>query len=510
MQKRTFSELEKYQVLQPILRGLCSLSERAVRTSLAPRTLRRWRQQVLTDGLPGLTVRLRRDRGQGHRLTPALKTIAEDLALARPTATAVMIHRCVARYAQQCGLPMPAYRTVHHCLSTLDRATLTLARHGMKTYRQQFELAHRFASQEPNGLWQVDHTRADIHVKGDGNTVTRPWLTVVLDDYSRAICGYLLSTDAPSAAQTALALRQAIWIKMNRDWSPCGIPHRLYTDNGSDFVSKHLEEICLRLHIETIRSKPGRPQGRGKIERFFDTLNQGLLCALPGYGKGLPPTTTDGLLTFAQLDRHLEQFVVHHYNQHPHRETQQAPQARWQAGGFLPRMPESIDALDDLLLHVREPRKVQRDGISFGGFRYVATTLMAYVGELVSIRYDPRDLAEIRVYYDEELICRAMCPELEGSTLSLKEVKDARQRILRQRKARIKKAHQHLTDLGISEHELEWVLGLPVNEVDTPLTPLPDADSPVPLAASTITEESTLADSTPTSGLKRYRYGHRN
>ena len=40
-----------------------------------------------------------------------------------------------------------------------------------------------------------------------------PWLTVIVDDYSRAIAGYAVGLDAPSAMQTALALRQAIWRK---------------------------------------------------------------------------------------------------------------------------------------------------------------------------------------------------------------------------------------------------------------------------------------------------------
>jgi len=32
-----------------------------------------------------------------------------------------------------------------------------------------------------------------------------------------------------------------------------------------------------------IFSLPGVPRGRGKIERFFETVNQLLLCAQPGY-----------------------------------------------------------------------------------------------------------------------------------------------------------------------------------------------------------------------------------
>jgi hypothetical protein len=43
------------------------------------------------------------------------------------------------------------------------------------------------------------------------------------------------------------------------------------------------------------------------------------------------------------------------------------------------------------------------------------------------IRYDPIDLAEIRVFFEDRFICRAVCPELCGQTVSLKEIVAARQ-----------------------------------------------------------------------------------
>ena len=51
-----------------------------------------------------------------------------------------------------------------------------------------------------------------------------------MDDYSRAIAGYYLTFSAPSAIQTALALRQAIWRKSDPAWHVCGIPDVLYTE----------------------------------------------------------------------------------------------------------------------------------------------------------------------------------------------------------------------------------------------------------------------------------------
>jgi putative transposase len=123
---------------------------------------------------------------------------------------------------------------------------------------------------------------------------------------------------------------------------------------------------------------------------------------------------------------------------------------RWEDGGFLPRLPNSLEQLDLLLLTVAKPRRVHQDGIHFQGFRYIDTTLAAYVGEDVIIRYDPRDMAELRVYFHDEFVCRAINPELAGETVALKDIMRARNQ--RRRELR--------TTLAERQATVEALLGL--------------------------------------------------
>src|SRR5664279_6434113 len=88
-------------------------------------------------------------------------------------------------------------------------------------------------------------------------------------------------------------------------------------------------------------------------------------------------------------------------------------------------MPDSAEALD-LLLTVATPRKVQRDGIRCHGLRYISLTLAAFVGEAVTVRYDPRDLAEIRVFHRGAFLCRGVSPEIAAVSISLKDLQAAR------------------------------------------------------------------------------------
>ena len=75
---------------------------------------------------------------------------------------------------------------------------------------------------------------------------------------------------------------------------------------------------------------------------------------------------------------------------------------------------------------VRKKRRVQQEGIAFEGSHSIDPLLAAYAGEDVLIRYDPADMAEIRVFRQDRFICRAICPELCGQTVSLQEIVAAR------------------------------------------------------------------------------------
>jgi putative transposase len=188
-----------------------------------------------------------------------------------------------------------------------------------------------------------------------------------------------------------------------------------------------LEQVSADLEMSLVFSEPGMPRGRGKIERFFRTLNQMLLCGLPGYTPGGRPPAHEAL-TVSAFEAELQRFILDQYHLTPHSETGEAPQARWEDGGFLPRLPESLEQLDLLLLTVAKGRKVHRDGIRSQGFRYLDPTLAAYVGEPVIIRYDPLDMAEIRIFHDNRFVCRAICAELAGVTIALRDIIQARNR----------------------------------------------------------------------------------
>lgn len=69
-----------------------------------------------------------------------------------------------------------------------------------------------------------------------------------------------------------------------------------------------------------------------------------------------------------------------------------------------------------LLLTAAATRKVQRDGIQFASTRHVSPVVAAYVGEDVAVQFNPRDVGEIRVYFTDAFLCRAIAPELAADS----------------------------------------------------------------------------------------------
>lgn len=472
--------MERFRLLQPHLEQNEPLVAVAKAAGLAYRTAHRLVSQYRRDGLVALVRKKRTDRGQRRAVSDKLKAAIEGLALQKPPLPVSALHRRVIKLAQEIGEPPPSYGTVFNIVRGLPSDLVTLAHDGPKAYADAFELVHRREAQSPNTIWQADHTPLDILLLRPDGTVAKPWLTTVIDDHSRAVAGYFLSFDEPSALHTSLALRQAIWRKEDPRWIICGIPDVLYTDNGSDFTSQHLEQVGADLKIRLVFSIPGKPRGRGRIERFFSTVNEMFLCELNGYapGGGVRGKPT---LTLAEFDALFCAFLLDVYHRRENSETKTPPVERWEAKGFLPRMPDSLEQLDLLLIQVAKARQVRVDGIHFQNLRYISTTLAAYIGETVTLRFDPRDMAEVRVFHNDKFLCRAVCAELAGEAVALRD-------ILRARNTRRRELRGILRDRQAAvETLLELKRGEPPEKRDAP------------------TPEEDKKPTKPAATLKRYR-----
>jgi putative transposase len=139
----------------------------------------------------------------------------------------------------------------------------------------------RFEAVRPNELWVGDALHGPV-VGG-----RKAILFAFLDDHSRLAPGYRWGT-AEDTLRAEAALRRGLQAR--------GVPDGVYVDNGSPFVSAQLLRACACLRVRLVHSRPHRPQGRGKIERFFRTVRDQFLVEVAhsrvdDAALGFPPKT---------------------------------------------------------------------------------------------------------------------------------------------------------------------------------------------------------------------------
>jgi putative transposase len=235
----------------------------------------------------------------------------------------------------------------------------------------------RFEADRPNEIWTGDALHGP---RIDGR---KTYLFAFIDDHSRAVVGHRWGF-AEDTVRLAAALRPALAAR--------GVPEHVYVDNGSAFVDSWLLRACAKLGIKLVHSAPGRPQGRGKIERFFRTVNDGFVVEIAA-AEGKPGRQMTDL---AEMNRLFTAWVENVYHRRQHSETGMAPLARWMAGAPFP-VPAPADLAE--AFRWSEHRTVSKTAlVSLHGNRYQVDPQL--VGRRVELVFDPFDLTFLRVRLD--------------------------------------------------------------------------------------------------------------
>ena len=214
------------------------------------------------------------------------------------------------------------------------------------------ETFKRFEMVLPGQLWQVDF-QGKIYLTGIG------WVHgfAVLDDHSRycPVFRYFLKE---SMSNAILMLNEAI--------ENYGVPEAIYVDNGTQFKSRgerlnNFELFCVSYSIKITNTPPRRPQGKGKIERFFGTVENQFIAWVrvkieeqPGYSLG-------------QLNKDLKAYLNDQYHARVHGGTKETPSARF----FKVRLRAPDPPVDVVkFLERSATRRVNKFGeVSYSGYK---------------------------------------------------------------------------------------------------------------------------------------------
>lgn len=345
------------------------------RIRIGLRTLQRWVKDYQDQGLKGLEPHERRDAGLGYAITPEIVEAAGQLRRAVP-------ERSVRTLIEMLEMGRQVPRGVLK-RSTLAEA-LTRAGHTRQALGPKAPAYQRFQEPHRNRSWQGDcqHTMTLPH-PALPNRSRKVYLLAWIDDYSRMLYGQFYYEEKGPRLEDCL--KRAIL--------RYGIPQQIYVDNGAIYSSRHLERVCAKLTIRLTHSKPYRPQGRGKIEKFFRYVDQSFLPeaeALIRKGE---------LRTLEQLNEVFWAWLDVAYLNRVHGVTKQTPRERFELDSEPLRRIDPV-ALREIFLWEEERTVDKTHCFTLHGNTYEVDP--AVTRRRVRLRFDPYDLNQIQVWHEEK------------------------------------------------------------------------------------------------------------
>ena len=327
---------------------------------LSPNTVRRWLSDYRRFGLDGLKRKARNDKGTSRSLTSEIAQSIKELKSLYPhkTATAIYSELLSGGFL---GSPPVSIATVQRFLRKFEVKT------GPDIERK------RFVFEIANDCWQTD-VLIGPYLLIDGKKKCT-YLIAFLDDASRLLLhGEFFFAENALSLQTVL--RKAILKR--------GIPKRIFTDNGKIFISLQLRLICASLGIVLSHSRPYSPASKGKIERVFRTFRMQFLDSFD----------FAEVRSLSELNSQFLNYAESIYNLKPHSSLNGlSPMERYLKDRNFFRFVSSKALLERVFLH-ELIRKVNNDA-TIVLFKQVYEVPQNLIGQSVTIRFDPEDLAKV-------------------------------------------------------------------------------------------------------------------
>lgn len=184
------------------------------------------------------------------------------------------VHSMYVQSCEQQGLLAASYRTFVNEIKRLDRYATTLKRKGpVAAYKHEpfywtLEMTTPRHGDRPFEICHVDHTQLDIELvcPYTKENLGRPWMTIMMDAYSRRGLAAYVTHDPPSFRSCMMAIRECVR-RFGR------LPQILVVDGGKDLNSIYMRALMAYFRC-LVKVRPGKKPRYGSVcERLFGTTN---------------------------------------------------------------------------------------------------------------------------------------------------------------------------------------------------------------------------------------------
>lgn len=351
------------------------------RTHVGAGTIQQWLAAYRRGGFEALKPRNRRTAGTHPSLRPELAEHLLDLKKRHPRIAVPTMFGLLVKDNKMMPHEVSA-ATAYRYLA--DNGALL--RHATKTGNEQKRFAHRY----PNECWQGDAMHGPYIHDGASPKARKTYLIVFIDDASRLIIGAQFFF-SEVAANVKTVLRNAVLTY--------GVPRKLYLDNGKNFCTEDLRVACAAMYCALIHTTPYYPEGKGKIERFFNTVQS----------MWLPCVKMSAIHCLQDLNHCFDAWLHNEYNRRPHDGLDGATPLEVflrNADSRIRKLPAHVQPAD--LFCLKETRHVAKDG-TFRVNNILYETQEHLIGRTVTVLYDRDEPARrVKVFDGDTFVHEAL------------------------------------------------------------------------------------------------------
>ncbi len=242
----------------------------------------------------------------------------------------------------------------------------------MRIYQDHGYASQRFQRHHRQDLWQGDIKNGpEMMLNGEN---TRTYLSCLIDDATRFIVhGEFYAGQAQEIVEDTL----------HKAVMKYGAPRRLYFDNGAQYRTHWMSRACMLLGTKLIYARPRNPQGKGKMERFNETVDQ-----------FLNELTLKPAESLKELNDRFNAWLSECYQTAIHSALGTSPEVAFKSDSMPLRFIPS-EELARIFLHC-ETRKADKSGcISFQGRSYDLGA--KYAGQTLDVVFDPANTETLTI-----------------------------------------------------------------------------------------------------------------
>ncbi|MCB4809832.1 DDE-type integrase/transposase/recombinase [Methylovorus menthalis] len=461
-----------YKTIKPLLENL-SRTEKDVRSiadvlELSTITIYRYIKKIQQEGTISCLLRKPRTDKNTKRILDESEVVIKQVLVEEflkdkkisPTAAFDEIRR----RCRNSKLPVPSKQTVVRRINDISLLEKAEKRDG---YNKSLDFLPKEGSVPDaeilNSLWQIDHTMIDVMLVDTEHRITigRPWITIIIDVFSRMVMGWYVSFDPPGALGTGVCITRAILSKdefltrlgIDYPWPSQGFPKIIQCDNAKEFRGNMLNAAASR-HLFDLRFRPvKKPHYGAHIERLQGTLLK-RMHRLDGttfsrsHERGEYNSEKNATMTLEDFEKWLANLILGQYHHEVHGALGCSPLQKFKEGLFGTDTTPGIGKIrintdPQLLTYDFLPlvtRTIQPYGIVVDGIEYHDPVLDKWIGSHTpgktrekrkfNFRRDPRDISAL-LFLDPDVqqIYRIPYREATHPAISLWELREVKRHL---------------------------------------------------------------------------------